>query len=400
MLELGQPMHAYDLREIDRAIVVRRAQAGEPLKLLDGRDVTLDESILVIADRSKPIGMAGVMGGEHSGIGDDTTDVLLEVAYFQPEAIAGRGRRFGLVTDASQRFERGVDPTLQERALERATRLLCDCAGGEPGPAQLTELRDELPARKPVRLRPERARMVIGADISDAQMQSILIGLGMRVTAGPAAWEVVPPSWRFDVAIEEDLIEEVARIHGFDRIPEAIQPARQAMPALTETRVAVDAAADVLVQRGYFEAITYSFVEPGLQQAFCPDERALTLTNPISADLAAMRLSLWPGLVAALQANQRRQQSRVRLFESGRTFRTLDGDVPRDPGARRRGRQGRRYPSNGAPRRTESTSSTSRRTSRRCCARQGRWTVSASFRACTRRCTRARRRESFATARR
>ena len=327
MLELGQPMHAYDLREIDRAIVVRRAQAGEQLKLLDGRDVVLDESILVIADRSKALAMAGVMGGDHSGIGDDTTDVLLEVAFFLPEAIAGRGRRFGLVTDASQRFERGVDPAVQEHALERATQLLCACAGGTPGPAQLAELRDELPARRPVSLRPQRARTVIGADVADADIAGILAGLGMEVRRDGATWQVVPPSWRFDLAIEEDLIEEIARVYGFNRIPETVQPARQAMPSLTETHVGTDAAADVLVQRGYFEAITYSFVEPGRQEAFCPGATALTLSNPISADLAAMRASLWPGLVAALESNQRRQQSRVRLFEAGRKFVAVSGEL-------------------------------------------------------------------------
>jgi phenylalanyl-tRNA synthetase beta chain len=327
MLELGQPMHAYDLREIDQAIVVRRARAGEPLKLLDGREIALDESILVIADRSKPIGMAGVMGGDHSGIGDDTTDVLLEVAYFDPHAIAGRGRRFGLVTDASQRFERGVDPALQERALERATQLLCACAGGMPGPAQLAELRDELPARAVVTLRPDRARALIGAQIPDASITKILAGLGMQVDTAGAAWRVTPPSWRFDVSIEEDLVEEIARVHGFNQIPEAIQPARKGMPSLTETRVAIDAAADILVQRGYHEAITYSFVEPGVQSLFCPGVAALTLANPISAELAAMRLSLWPGLAGALASNQRRQQSRVRLFEAGRKFVTIGGEL-------------------------------------------------------------------------
>jgi len=327
MLELGQPMHAYDLRELDGAVVVRRAKAAEPLKLLDGREITMDDSILVIADRRKPIGMAGVMGGDHSGIGDDTTDVLLEVAYFDPNVIAGRGRRYGLVTDASQRFERGVDPALQERALERATQLLCACAGGTPGPAQLVELTDELPVRREVPLRPDRARRVIGADMADPAIASILGGLGMRVNGSGATWSVTPPSWRFDVAIEEDLIEEIARVHGFDRIPESIQPARSRMPALTETRVSVDAAADILVQRGYHEAITYSFVEPGLQQRFCPEETALALSNPISADLAAMRLSLWPGLAGALVANQSRQQSRVRLFEAGRKFVTVEGEL-------------------------------------------------------------------------
>ena len=320
MLELGQPMHAYDLRELEAGIVVRRARAGETLKLLDGREIMMDETVLVIADHAKPLGLAGVMGGDHSGIGDDTTDVLLEVAFFLPEAIAGRGRRYGLVTDASQRFERGVDPTLQERAIERATALLCGCAGGTPGPVQVAELSDELPPRATAILRPERARRVIGAHIDDTTIAAMLGGLGMQVDRSDAAWRITAPAWRFDIAIEEDLIEEIARTHGFDRIPETVQAARLPMPAVSETRVRGDAAADILVQRGYFEAITYSFIEPGLQQLFAPDEPSLTLRNPISADLATMRASLWPGLASALAANQRRQQPRVRLFEVGRKF--------------------------------------------------------------------------------
>ncbi|MGI9246607.1 MAG: phenylalanine--tRNA ligase subunit beta [Steroidobacteraceae bacterium] len=219
MLELGQPMHAYDLRELSGGIVVRRARAGETLRLLDGRDITLDDSVLVIADQHKPLGLAGIMGGDHSGIGDDTTDVLLEVACFQPDVIAGRGRRYGLVTDASQRFERGVDPTLQERAIERATGLLVACAGGVAGPTQLAQLVGEL-ARKPVvTLRPGRARRLIGAPIEDGRMAAILEGLGMTVTRDEAQWQVAPPAWRFDVAIEEDLVEEIARVFGFDKVP-------------------------------------------------------------------------------------------------------------------------------------------------------------------------------------
>lgn len=320
MLELGQPMHAYDLRELAGGIVVRRARAGETLKLLDGREIAMDESVLVIADRDKSLGLAGIMGGDHSGIGDDTTDVLLEVAFFLPDAIAGRGRRYGLVTDASQRFERGVDPTLQERAIERATALLCACAGGTPGPTQLAELTGEVPQPATVRLRPERARRVIGADIDDATIASMLTGLGMKLDRSDSAWRVTPPTWRFDIAIEEDLIEEIARTHGFDRIPETVQPARQPIPAVAETRIHGDAAADMLVQRGYFEAITYSFIEPGQQELFAPGAPSLTLSNPISAELATMRASLWPGLAAALASNQRRQQPRVRLFEVGRKF--------------------------------------------------------------------------------
>jgi phenylalanyl-tRNA synthetase beta chain len=325
MLELGQPMHAYDLRELDGGIVVRRAGNGETLKLLDGREIAMDDSVLVIADRVKPLGLAGVMGGDHSGIGDDTTDVLFEVAWFQPGVVAGRGRRYGLVTDASQRFERGVDPTLQERALERATALLCACAGGVPGPAQLAELRSELPAPSPVRLRPARARLVIGAEVTDEAMSAMLTGLGMHVDRAGDAWHVTPPTWRFDVGIEEDLIEEVARSYGFDNVPETVQPARQPMSSWSETRVRIENAADVLVQRGYFEAITYTFIEPKLQDLFAPGAPSLTLSNPISADLATMRASLWPGLAAALAANQRRQQARVRLFESGNKFVVTDG---------------------------------------------------------------------------
>ena len=324
MLELGQPMHAYDLRELEGGIVVRRARAGETLRLLDGRDVTLDETVMVIADHVKPLALAGVMGGDHSGIDAGTTDVLLEVAFFRPDAIAGRGRRYGLVTDASQRFERGVDPTLQERAIERATELLLAYAGGAAGPVEVTELPAEIPARKAVAFRPSRARSVIGAAISDADMQGILERLGMRIEAATPAWRVAPPSWRFDIAIEEDLIEEVARVYGFDRIPETDPATVVAIPALSETKLSPESVADLLIQRGYFEAITYSFVDPALQALLCPGEPALRLANPISADLAEMRVSLWPGLVRALIENQRRQQPRVRLFEVGRKFRLDD----------------------------------------------------------------------------
>jgi phenylalanyl-tRNA synthetase beta chain len=320
MLELGQPMHAYDLRELAGGIVVRRARDGETLKLLDGREIAMDATILVIADREKTLGLAGVMGGDHSGIGDDTTDVMFEVAWFQPEVIAGRGRRYGLVTDASQRFERGVDPTLQERAIERATELLVACAGGQAGPTQVSQLDDELPTKPVVPLRPARARLVIGAEIDDEQMLAILQGLGMDVTRGESTWLVTPPSWRFDIAIEEDVIEEIARIYGFDNVPETVQPSHQSIASFAETRVRSETVADILVQRGYFDAITYSFIEPKLQELFSPGAATLTLANPISADLATMRASLWPGLAAALASNQRRQQARVRLFEVGRKF--------------------------------------------------------------------------------
>ena len=331
MLELGQPMHAYDRREVDGGIVVRRARGGETLRLLDGREIAMDESVLVIADHAKALGLAGVMGGDRSGIDDTTTDVLIEVAYFAPDVIAGRGRRFGLVTDASQRFERGVDPALQERALERATRLMVDAAGGVPGPLMVSELANELPTRRPVRLRPARARLVIGADIADADMQRHLESLGLEVQAGAESWSVAPPSWRFDVTIEEDLIEEIARQHGFDRVPESDQVAAVVIPPCTETRLDEDRAADIMVGRGYHEAITYSFVDHATQALFAPAGGGLRLTNPISEDLAEMRLSLWPGLVRALRENQRRQQPRVRLFECGRAFVTANDHLSEVP---------------------------------------------------------------------
>ena len=241
----------------------------------------------------------------------------------------GRARRYGLVTDASQRFERGVDPTLQERALERATRLILDSAGGAAGPLEVAELADELPRPRPVRLRPGRARLVVGAEIGDAEMRSHLHNLGMRVDGGSDPWSVTPPPWRFDVNIEEDLIEEVARLHGFDRVPEVHQTAAIVVPASTEARIDEDRATDILIGRGYHEAITYSFVDHATQTLFSPGIEALRLLNPISEELAEMRLSLWPGLVRALRENQRRQQSRVRLFERGRTF-DIDNGTPRE----------------------------------------------------------------------
>lgn len=320
MLELGQPMHAYDLTRLDRAIVVRFARTDEQLTLLDGRTVTLDPDVLVIADESRLLGMAGVMGGEESGISDNTTDVLLEVAFFDPEQIAGRGRRYGLVTDASQRFERGVDPTLQERAIERATTLLAECVGGRPGPAIVTRIEQEVPYRAPVCLRPRRVKRVLGIDVGEASIEGYLGRLGMSVAKEPSQWQVSPPPWRFDIAIEEDLIEEVARLHGFDRVPEA--DAFGALPVVTCTEkfVPSERVAMLLADRGYQEAITYGFVDREWQSALFPGESFLALANPLSEELGVMRVSLWPGLLRTMRDNQRRQQSRVRLFEIGHRF--------------------------------------------------------------------------------
>lgn len=327
MLELGQPMHAYDLRNLDGVIIVRHARPAEKLTLLDGREIELQGDVLVIADMSGPLGLAGVMGGAASGISDETSEVLLEVAYFSPSAIAGRGRRYGLVTDASQRFERGVDPALQERAIERATELLLGIAGGHAGPVSINKADGwQEPEHREIHLRHARVNRVLGMSVDEAEMIGSLQRLGMGVSeAGQGEWRVRAPGWRFDIAIEEDLIEEVVRIHGYDKVVGRDAQVSQVITAATETRIAAERLSDLLAARGYQEAVTYSFVDPALQQALFPQATALALKNPISAELAVMRLSLWPGLVQALRENQRRQQPRVRLFELGRSFSAGEG---------------------------------------------------------------------------
>jgi len=327
VIELGQPMHAYDLTQLHGRVSARMAREGESLKLLDGRTVELSDDILVIADDKTVLGMAGVMGGEASGINDSTTDVFLEAAHFTPDAIAGRGRRFGLTTDASQRFERGVDPALPALAIERATQLIVEYAGGQPGPTVVTGKRDE--TATPIQLRYSRVNKVLGTDISPAAINEYLGRLGMQVTASKggaqvASAQVTPPSWRFDIKIEEDLIEEVARLHGYNSIAAVDATVAQELGQVTESAVLTERAVDVLIDRGYQEAITYSFVDPAWQAQMFPGASVRTLVNPISAELAVMRLSLWPGLAHAARENLRRQQGRVRLFEIGRKF---EGDA-------------------------------------------------------------------------
>lgn len=319
MLELGAPMHAYDLRKVNERIDVRFAKAGEKLKLLDGREIDLTPDVLVIADGRTIVGLAGVMGGEDSGIANDTTDVLLECAFFDPNVVAGRGRRYGLITDASQRFERGVDPELQERTIERATQLILESAGGKAGPLVVTRAKENYPSLAPIRLRHQRVEHVLGVKIDAATVQSLLTRLGMDVSGGPGEWQVTPPTWRFDVRIEEDLIEEVARLFGFDNIPEQPEFGTHEIAPWTETRVRNERASDLLVARGYQEAINYAFTDASVQAPLCP-EPAVALANPISIELGVMRVSLWPSLLQVLGTNQRRQQSRVRLFEVGRRY--------------------------------------------------------------------------------
>lgn len=327
MLELGQPMHAYDLSKIREGITVRFAGEGEKLTLLDGRTVDAASDVLLITDADGPVGAAGIMGGDRTSVGDDTSTVFLEVAYFAPEAVRGRSRRWGLTTDASQRYERGVDPRLQERAAERATELLLQIAGGQAGPLTLAEAPEHLPKRAPVTLRKHQLARLLGAEVPVDRVTAALSGLGMQVSATSSGWEVKPPSHRFDITIEADLVEEVARIVGFDSIAEQDAQVAQQFSTLPEEQPYDRAILETLTSRGYDEAITYAFVDPARQRQLFPDREGFALANPISADLSVMRVSLWPGLLHVALENQRRQQDRIRLFERGTRFASSGGLV-------------------------------------------------------------------------
>jgi phenylalanyl-tRNA synthetase beta chain len=321
LLELGQPMHAFDRDKLRGAIAVRMAGEGEKLTLLDEQEVTLTADTLVIADASGPLAMAGVMGGASTGVSSETQHIFLESAFFQPTTIAGKARSYGLHTDSSHRFERGVDFALQRQAVERATELLLEIVGGEPGPVIEVVSEADLPQRSAVILREERVKSLLALDIGGAEIVDILqrLGLGVEELA-PGEWKVAVPSYRFDIAIEADLIEELARIYGYNRLPVCAPTTTLTPMPVKETNVSIKALRRVLLARGYNEAITYSFVDPKIQAYFDDGEQSIALANPISADMSVMRTSLWPGLVQALQYNQNRQQQRVRLFESGLTF--------------------------------------------------------------------------------
>jgi phenylalanyl-tRNA synthetase beta chain len=321
MLELGQPMHAFDLAEISGGIRVRMAEEGEKLVLLDGQEVSLRADTLVIADHNRALAIAGVMGGEHSGVSDNTRDLFLESAFFDTIAIAGKARSYGLHTDSSHRFERGVDWQLAREAMERATGLLLEIVGGEAGPIIEVVDQQQLPSLAPVTLRAERIEQMLGLKMDEAEIVRLLLGLGLGVSAsGEGQWQVSVPSHRFDISIEVDLIEELARLYGYNRLPVRYPQARLAPQPKAEAAVELPALRRLLVARGYQEAITYSFIDPKLFELFNPGVEPLMLANPISADMAAMRSSLWPGLVKALEHNLNRQQPRVRLFESGLRF--------------------------------------------------------------------------------
>jgi len=321
MLELGQPMHAFDLAKLDGGIVVRMARDGETLELLNGQTIELRGDSLVIADSQRAVALAGVMGGEQSAVGDDTRDIFLESAFFAPTAIAGRARQYGLHTESSHRFERGVDPNIQRYALDRVTQLILDIAGGEAGPAVEAAAEAQLPRPVAVHLRAQRVQRMLGVEIPASEVEDILRRLGLEVSEHNDGWNVVVPPYRFDIALEVDLIEELARVWGYHRVPVRRAAASLAMAPQAERRLPLRRLRSALVDRGYQEAITYSFVAPALQAALDPEQQPVALANPISADLAVMRSSLWPGLVQAVVHNQNRQHQRVRLFESGLRFR-------------------------------------------------------------------------------
>jgi len=320
MTELGQPLHAYDLRALAGAISVRPARANERLTLLDGNEYALTPEFMVIADEGGAIGLAGIMGGKSTSIGDATTDVLLESAHFTPAAVAGRARRLGLLTDAAQRFERGVDPSLPAVAIERATALLLEIAGGEAGPVQVTRVQPTDSPPEWVTLRRSRLARLLGVTVPDDEVQAIMGAISEQVEVDGQGWRVQRPPHRFDLRIEADLIEEVARLRGFDSIAECHAIAPQVVGYATETRVPVERLLTAMADSGYREVITYTFVDPIVQRLLFPDTPSLAVSNPISADLSEMRVSLWTGLVTACRENMRRQQSRVRLFEIGNRF--------------------------------------------------------------------------------
>lgn len=320
MLELGQPMHAYDRDLLVGPIGVRLAREGERLALLNGTEATLDPQFLAITDADRLVGLAGIMGGADTKVTDATRNVFLEAAHFAPAAIIGRSRKLGLHTDAGHRFERGVDPELPRIAVERATRLIVGIAGGSPGPVIEAVLPQHLPQPQAIQLRRARLARVLGVQVADAEVERILRALGLGVEAGADGWQVTAPTRRFDLAIEEDLIEEIARIHGYDAIPTSLPGGATRLVAASETRVPEHDLREQLVARDFLEAISYAFVDAAWLDAWQMRDVGLPLANPLSAELGVMRPALLPGLVAALGRNAARQQPRVRLFEIGKVF--------------------------------------------------------------------------------
>jgi len=330
LLELGQPLHAFDADKLAAPIVVRNSHKGENLSLLNDQTIELDGEALVIADQQQALALAGVMGGSESAVSDTTQDIFLECAFFTPRHIAGKARDFGLHTDSSHRFERGVDFTLQQRAIERATQLIVEIAGGSVGPINTVVSQANLPVRHAVRLRKQRIEKVLGIALDNAETSSLFQGLGMQVAETAEGWEITPPGFRFDIAIEEDLLEEIGRIVGYDNLPSRALQMRTELGNAHEAVLPLARLQDCLVDRGYQEAITYSFVDEAMQNVIAPDDEVIRIQNPISSELAVMRTTLWCGLLNAALYNINRQQDRVRLFETGLRFTRRQGETQQE----------------------------------------------------------------------
>ena len=332
MLELGQPMHAFDLNELRGGIVVRWAKPEEKLVLLDGQEIEMKPDSLVIADHEKPLALAGIMGGEHSGVSESTHDIFLESAFFAPLHIAGKARSYGLHTDSSHRFERGVDHAHQARAIERATELLLEIVGGEAGPVTVVDSKDNLPQTNYVTLRHQRVDELLGIHLDRTKVEELLARLGLVVEkVTKEGWTFRVPSHRFDISIEVDLIEEIARVYGYNKLPTTEPMGSMSIKPLPEQKISTRRLKQHLVSCGYQEVITYSFVDPKIQALVTPDEENIELANPIASDMSVMRTSLWSGLLKTAQYNQNRQQSRLRFFESGLTFVKRDGRIVQEP---------------------------------------------------------------------
>jgi len=326
LLELGQPMHAFDYAKLNGGIDVRMAAAEEKLTLLDGKEVVLNDQVLVIADSEKAVAMAGIMGGLQTAVTDQTRDVFLECAFFDPLAVAGKARQFGMHTDASHRYERGVDWQLQHRAMARATELLLAIVGGDAGP--VTEATGTLPDTPQVTLRYSAVERLLGISLEEAEITDILGRLGMTVVAEQAgSITVAVPSFRFDIRLEADLIEELARVYGYNNIPPTQGLAPAPLTSRPERILPLARLKRQMVSLGYQETVTYSFIEPKLAQAVAGEMELIRLENPISEDMSVMRTSILPGLLSVLQYNQNRQQDRLRLFEAGMVFQKQAGET-------------------------------------------------------------------------
>ena len=320
LLELGQPLHAFDADKLSGSITVRVSEKDEELVLLNEQTIKLDGVALVIADDKQALALAGVMGGVISSVTQQTENIFLECAFFTPTAIAGKARHFGLHTDSSHRFERGVDFGLQKRAIERATQLIVEISGGEVGAISEVVTQDALPKRSPVKLRQDRIKNILGISMSEIEVVRIFEGLGMSVETKFDGWEITPPGCRFDIEIEADLLEEIGRIYGYNKLPNSSLYMRAELGKAEEAILPLSRVEDLLVDKGYQETISYSFVDEAMQKSIASDDEFIRIKNPISSELSVMRTTLWCGLLNAALYNLNRQQHRLRLFETGLRF--------------------------------------------------------------------------------